>query len=362
MAKKTTTSPKVATKKATPAKKDVAVKAATIKKVAAKKTTPVKKSTAKKAATTKKVVTKNTVTVKKTVAKKNTSAKKDVIKKTTTVKKDVAKKVAVKKTAPKTNKSSLKNITTKKVAPTKKATSAKKSVQPAKNNSATKKTAQPKRKPATKSNSATPILAKPAIQRKQLITNAGNSAKFAANYNRADMFYKNTLKATIEKRYLKNVPEDAAFYKKHIDLTIKKDNRSVTIIEKSRDQDWNELYLEIYSDYPNEKGWVFKSEAEYLAYFFPGRVWYTKLEPIKNFCESIFSKMECSGIFKDLMYQYPNASGKLSKAIKINVKTYSLNFYKVYSEIDGKPVHKMGLIMSPVLLKDFHIDIKSFRQ
>lgn len=176
------------------------------------------------------------------------------------------------------------------------------------------------------------------------------------------MFYKNTLKATIEKRFLPGVSEDEFFIKKNIDLSIKKDDRIFTIIEKSRDQDWGELYLEMYSNYPEQKGWVYLSEAEYLAYFFPGRVWYTKLEPIKNFCESIFNKAVESGIFKDLLYQYPKSSGKLSKAIKINIKTYSLNFYQIYSEINGKPVYNMGLIMSPVLLKDFHIDVKSFKQ
>lgn len=252
-----------------------------------------------------------------------------------------------------------------------KKTTAKKS--PAKNNTATKKSVsvqkpaivktEPTVKAADKKVETTPLpkQAKP-VARRNPISNAVNSGKFNPVYNRADMFYKNTLKATIEKRYLPNNKEDLAFVEKGIDLSIKHNDRQKTIIEKSRDQDWNELYIEMFKNHPDTKGWVYTSEAEFLSYFFPGRVLWTKLEPIKAFCESIYNKAIDSGIFKDLRYQYQNNSGRLSKAIKINTKTYSLNFYQIYSEINGEPVYNVGIIMPFVLLMDFHIDYKIFKQ
>lgn len=213
----------------------------------------------------------------------------------------------------------------------------------------------------TTANSPDAKQAKPVIIRK-LISNAVNNGKLNPIYNRADMFYKNTLKALIEKRYRLGNAEDDSIIEKGIDLSIKHNDRSKSIIEKSREQDWNELYIEMFRNFPASKGWVYTSEAEFLAYFFPGRVLWTKLEPIKTFCESIYNKAIDSGIFKDLRYQYPQNSGRLSKAIKINAKTYSLNFYQIYTEVNGEQYYNVGIIMPFVLLMDFHIDYKIFKQ
>lgn len=276
-----------------------------------------------------------------------------------------AKKTITKKTVSKNNKAAgNKPAAVKKSVPVKVVKAANKTA--AKNNISAKPAivkAVIKVEPAKKTVSATPEAkqAKPVIKRK-LISNAVSGGKFNPIYNRADMFYKNTLKAIIEKRYIPGVAEDAPLVEKNIDLTIKHNDRIKSIIEKSRDQDWNELYIEMYKNFPETKGWVYTSEAEFLAYFFPGRVMWTKLEPIKNFCESIYNKAIESGIFKDLKYQYQKNSGRLSKAIKINTKTYSLNFYQIYTEVNGEPCYNVGIIMPFVLLMDFHIDYKIFKQ
>ena len=186
--------------------------------------------------------------------------------------------------------------------------------------------------------------------------------KFEANYNRADMFYKNVLKAEIVKRYSFQNEEGREFLIKDQSLTIKTNDKESTISEKARDLDWNDIYVEIFSKYPDGEGWIKYTEAEYLAYFFPGRVFWAKMEPIKLLCTDILSKAIDSGIYKELLYMYPKNSGRLSKTFKINTKTYSFNFIQTYHEDGENSYYSIGISLPFVLLMDFRIDYKIYKQ
>lgn len=185
---------------------------------------------------------------------------------------------------------------------------------------------------------------------------------YETNYNRADMFYKNVLKAEIVKRYSYNNEEDKEFLKKDISLTIKMNDKETTISEKLRDLDWNDIYVEIFKKYPDEAGWIKATEAEYLGYFFPGRVFWAKMEPIKTICYDIISKAIESGIYKELLYMYPKNSGRLSKTFKINTKTYSFNFIQTYHEEGDNFYYSIGISLPFVLLMDFRIYYKIYKQ
>lgn len=185
---------------------------------------------------------------------------------------------------------------------------------------------------------------------------------YEANYNRADMFYKNVLKAEIVKRYSWYNEEDKEFLKKDISLTIKMNDKETTISEKSRDQDWHDIYVEIFRKYPDEDGWIKVTEAEYLGYFLPGRVLWAKMEPIKALCHNIISKAIESGIYKELLYMYPKNSGRLSKTFKINTKTYSFNFIQICHEEGDNSYYSIGISLPFVLLMDFRIYYKIYKQ
>ena len=185
---------------------------------------------------------------------------------------------------------------------------------------------------------------------------------YEANYNRANMFYKNVLKAEIVKRYSYDNKEDKEFLKRDISLTIKMNDKETTISEKLRDQDWNDIYVEIFRKYPHEDGWIKVTEAEYLGYFFPGRVFWAKMEPIVVLCQDIISKAIGSGIYKELLYMYPKNSGRLSKTFKINTKTYSFNFIQTYHEEGDNSYYSIGISLPFVLLMDFRIYYKIYKQ
>jgi hypothetical protein len=202
----------------------------------------------------------------------------------------------------------------------------------------------------------------PKIIRHPKIVALKNVLKFEANYNRADMFYKNVLKAEIIKRFSCSKPEDREFIEKDQNLLIKMNDRESAVSEKARDQDWNDIYVEIFKKYPYEEGWIKSTEAEYIAYFFPGRVFWAKMEPLKALCYDILCKAIDSGIYKELSYMYPKNSGRLSKTFKINTKTYSFNFIQTYHEHGENSYYSIGISLPFVLLMDFRIDYKIFKQ
>lgn len=324
-------------KKPTPKKKAASVKTKSkkVSKPAAKKT--VAKKVSKPAA--KKTVIKKTVkpAAKKPVAKSKpankpkakiivkkpvkSAPKKPAPKKQVKVKKPVIKKIQVKKTAAK------KPVVKAKIVPVKKVATA-------------------KHKTVKKARSV-------PIKLPQLPE---------SNYNRADMFYKNVLKAEIIKRYSHKKDEDKELLGKDINLHVKMNDKETTISEKMRDQDWNDIYVEIYKKYPDEAGWIKFTEAEYLAYFFPGRVFFSKMEPIRNLCQDILCRAVNTGIFKDMYYMFFRSSGRHSQSIKINNKTYSFTFHQTYHDEGENSHYSIGLILPFVMLMDFRIDYKIFKQ
>jgi len=347
--------------KPVPAKK-TAVKKVAIKKVAAKSKPAPKKAVAKKPVkmvATKKVVKKTVA--KKVVAKKpvvkakpgKVIARKPVVK--VQVKKAVAKK-PVKKVKPAPKKVVAKKPVMKKAVPVKKIVPVKKAIPVVKEVPKAVEIPVVPMQPAVEKPAAPKYIQRPKIVPMK------NMQKFEANYNRADMFYKNVLKAEIVKRYTPGKDEDADFIAKDQNLTIKIADKESTISEKARDQDWNDIYVEIFHKFPDQDGWIRFTEAEYIAYFFPGRVFWAKMEPIKHLCFDILSKAIDSGIYKELSYMYPKNSGRLSKTFKINQKTYSFNFIQTYHEDGENSYYSVGISLPFVLLMDFRIDYKIFKQ
>lgn len=327
----------------------------TVKKVAVKPK-PVKKPIAKKAKA-KKLSSKPVSKIKKAVAKPKLAAKKKVV------------KVQPKKKAVKAL--SKKKIT--KVVPKKAIEKQKASKKPV------KKVVPVKVKPVPKKPTKKKVKAKeeikealPAIVKKPIvkvyhnpkIVSVKTTQGYDPTFNRADMFYKNVLNAETIKRYSPHNEEDKTFFAKDQNLFIKIPNREtiLTISEKSRDQDWNDIHVEIFKKYPHEDGWIKVTEAEYLAYFFPGRVFWAKMEPIKILCQDILSKALDSGIYKELFFMFPKNSGRLSKTFKINQKTYSFNFILTYHEDGENSYYSIRISLPFVLLMDFRIDYKIFKQ
>ena len=330
-----------------------------------------KKSTPKKAL--KKVIKKTEkkpVIKKKPVQKKEDKKKKSLkgktvlkkVKKREPVKiikakiKTLPKKRAIKKVAKKVIKKVVKKVVAKAKSPIKKKT-LKKVILPIKKAKIDKKIAPLKSVKKIEINKKAIV-----VLPKHNIVSIKNLQKDEANYCRADMFYKNVLKAEIIKRYSFKKPEDSVFIEKDQSLLIRLSDNEYTVSEKNRDQDWNDIYVEIFRKYPEEEGWIKYTQSDYLAYFFPGRIFWAKMESINVLCEEILMKAKESGIYKELQFMYPKNNGRLSKTFKINTKTYSFNFIQTYHQEGEASYYSIGISLPFVLLMDFRIDYKIFKQ
>ncbi|MFH0867574.1 MAG: hypothetical protein V1904_15395 [Bacteroidota bacterium] len=350
-------------KKLTPKKKVAPVKAKiktglkpSVKKPSEKKTgKPLPKKT---------VVKKAVKTVAKPLIKKTAAPPKPPVKKPAPrpkAKPDVKKisKPAPKKQAVKVEK---KTIQVKKPVlktPAKKVP-AKKTVIVKKPIAVAKAVVQKPKEPAVKKVPVAPV--KPKVEKKARPVPIKLPQLTESNYNRADMFYKNVLKAEIIKRYSHKKDEDKDILSKDINLHVKMNEKETTISEKTRDQDWNDIYVEIYRKYPDEAGWIKFTEAEYLAYFFPGRVFFSKMDPIRSLCQDILCRAVNTGIFKDMYYMFFRSSGRHSQSIKINNKTYNFTFHQTYHDGGENSFYSIGIILPFVMLMDFRIDYKIFKQ
>ncbi|MFO7659253.1 MAG: hypothetical protein R6W78_19510, partial [Bacteroidales bacterium] len=89
---------------------------------------------------------------------------------------------------------------------------------------------------------------------------------------KANRFYAEKLGVKDIVRYNSDSEEDMAYQRKDIDLSFELNGRRLMVSGKFRDHDYGDLYLECYSKYPETPGWMHKSEADFLACFYPERV------------------------------------------------------------------------------------------
>lgn len=171
----------------------------------------------------------------------------------------------------------------------------------------------------------------------------------------ADAFYKSKFNDVELIRYNSNTDTDKGFQLKDIDLKIKLGERTINVSEKFRKEIYNDLLIELYSKYPDKKGWMENSEAEYIAYFCPGRV-YT------------FNKNDLLGWFEPKKFDYKlkeeidllHKNNLLKKARKkLKIDDIPLSIIQSPNNTNGKEWHTISIAIDWDFISQF-IKIKSF--
>ncbi len=72
----------------------------------------------------------------------------------------------------------------------------------------------------------------------------------------ADNFYRTILNVTEIKRFNSDNEEDMFYQKQDIDVEFKLKEKVYRISEKFRDKDFGDLYIEVFSMYPEVAGWM----------------------------------------------------------------------------------------------------------
>lgn len=84
----------------------------------------------------------------------------------------------------------------------------------------------------------------------------------------ADDFYKKNFPKFSIKRVSFDSEIEKEMQRKDIDFFLISDNKTIAVSEKFREKDFNDIYLEFFSKYPNTVGWMENSEAEYWLIFY----------------------------------------------------------------------------------------------
>ena len=140
----------------------------------------------------------------------------------------------------------------------------------------------------------------------------------------ADEFYSNVFEVENIIRFDTESERDIDFQRADIDVQLHAWERHSNVSEKFRAIDYNDLYIELYSMYPNVKGWMQNSSADHLAYFFPTRlIWIDKKELIRAFETHVLSNINAAKI-EELQTNYQQQNGSLTDEISINSSSHKV--------------------------------------
>ncbi len=175
------------------------------------------------------------------------------------------------------------------------------------------------------------------------------------HFDTADKFYRHQLGALKIDRCNYHTPTGRKFQQNDIDLWLTLETQRISVSEKKRTRDFGDLYLEAYSKYPHVTGWTAHSEADFLAYFFPERVFYAGFRQIIRFYRESLLPQIPNEWFAVLKNNHPGKSAQEKHTIKIAGCSYSVLLIQAYNESEGNNWYTMGISIPFAMLEDNHI-------
>lgn len=174
------------------------------------------------------------------------------------------------------------------------------------------------------------------------------------NFSFADEFYTEKLGAkdlyrigygnSLEKRLQRN----------DVDLIFSWNGRDWFVSEKFRKNDFGDLLIEFYSNFPQKTGWMDNSKADLLAYFAGENVYIIDKIHLKKFYHSVLFPAVPNEYFEEMISQRQNFAKKeillKEKPEKICIISAENNSY-----------HTVSIGIPFRILVDFGIKFKKFR-
>lgn len=177
---------------------------------------------------------------------------------------------------------------------------------------------------------------------------------------RADNFYIQHLKATNIIRYNADTEHDMAIQRLNIDVSFTVGNKLINVSEKFREKNFNDLYIEFYSKFPQSHGWLSKSQADYMAYFLPEKVFFIDEKKLSVFYENHLQYAVPQNEFAALIEQNVCTNAQKKTWIKIQNHNYSARIIQAYNETASAQWYTMGIAVPFRILSDFGIYFKEF--
>lgn len=169
----------------------------------------------------------------------------------------------------------------------------------------------------------------------------------------ADLFYKKQFDALV-KRYDWADEYGREMQRRDIDCTIYKDGGSpINLSEKFRDDDWGDMAIEIYSQYPNIQGWALTSQADLYAYHTPESLYMVPVPEVRNW---LLDNHEA------LIAICDKVAVSSSNRIKSDINGVKMDFIKSYTRTANASWMGICVCIKWKDLEKFNINYKKYQK
>ena len=178
-----------------------------------------------------------------------------------------------------------------------------------------------------------------------------------------DRFFKDKLGAADS---IERIPYDTEVNKKiqrsDIDAIIEIQNKKITVSQKDRKEIYTDLLIEFYSKYPHTKGWMDKSEAEFLAYKIPGKIYWINKKQLVDFYNKTLKNAIPDRFFDEVITKYPRRKGYLKKKINILGSVADISVVSAFNKPKDQPEewYTVNICIGFDLLEKAGVDYKVF--
>jgi hypothetical protein len=161
----------------------------------------------------------------------------------------------------------------------------------------------------------------------------------------ADSFYRDILKVTEIKRFSSDSETDMEMQRQDVDVLLTLNGITYRVSEKFRDKDFGDLYVEIYSKYPNTPGWLHSGTPNAILYFTPKSVYWITHKSLATFCLGALFPLIPIDYFQELIQSQYSI---ITKTIHVNNTPIKINLIQAHnSPTEGKKWVTIGIISAP---------------
>lgn len=146
-----------------------------------------------------------------------------------------------------------------------------------------------------------------------------------------DKFYTEQLGAKVISRADFKDAIGRELQRKDIDVQFVYNGRLINVSEKNRQVDYGDLLFEFYSKFPHTRGWMDNSDADYLAYFVPHRVYWIDKRQLEEFYHKELKKQVSDSVFNYAMTHFPRRSWRLGTKLRINGQWVNASVLQAYN-------------------------------
>lgn len=170
----------------------------------------------------------------------------------------------------------------------------------------------------------------------------------------ADDFYRDYLPVSDIVRYDADTEYDMDWQRRDVDLTLTLlDGTTCHVSEKFREENFGDLYIEVFSKYPDKPGWMHTGSPDVLAYFMPDAVYLIEHKSLKTFCLQTLFPAIPSQWYAELYASEKLVVEKRFVSGNDNVKVFLIQAHN--RATDGTRWETIGVAVPFTLLKKNHV-------